>query len=271
MTPDNAAERCLIAADRGAVRWLWLNRPARRNALNAELVTALDEALTDAEHSAAVRAVVLAGRGPGFCAGADLAHLLMLDDAGRHPIQFLREVSDLATRLETTGLPVIAALHGHAVAGGLELALACDAVVAAEDTLIGDGHVRNMLIPAGGSSVRLPRKLGDNLARLLLLTGELLPARDLRDSGWLHDVVPGDQLPATTQSLAERFAASASPAQSAVKKMLASARRADDAAGLRNELDTFRAHWDTAPVAAAVRRFLEGSAAPGMSRLPAHG
>jgi enoyl-CoA hydratase/carnithine racemase len=124
-----------------------LNRPQQRNALDAKLIDALTTALTDAEHDASTRVVLIAGAGPSFCAGADLRHLLSLHEAGHTPVPFLRTVSALTRRLETSPLPIVAVLHGHAVAGGLEIALACDVVVAEAGTLIGDGHIRNHLLP----------------------------------------------------------------------------------------------------------------------------
>ena len=174
-------------------------------------------AFTDAEQHPPTRCVVLAGAGPSFCAGADLQHFLSQHAQVGSPIAFLRQVSALITRFEASPLPIVAALHGHAVAGGLELALACDVAVAAESTLIGDGHIRNNLLPAGGSSVRLPRKVGDAMARWLALTGQLVPARRLADAGWLHAVVPDDQLSSTVATVAMSLAESSGPAQSAFK------------------------------------------------------
>lgn len=240
----------LLVEQRGAVRWLRLNRPHRRNALDPTLIGALDQAVTDAEADPGTTVLVIAGQGPSFCAGADLTHLLSLATQGRHPVEFLSRVSALFSRLETSELPVVAAVHGHAVAGGMELALACDVVIAAADSLIGDGHVRNQLLPAGGASVRLPRRVGPALARYLMLTGNLLPASELR--GWLHDVVPADRLDDAAQRVAAQLAATAGPAQSRVKQLLADT----DGAALEAELTTFAAHWDSAPVADALRAFL---------------
>ena len=244
----------LLVDQRGAVRWLRLNRPHRRNALDPTLIGALDQAVTDAEADPGTTVLVIAGQGPSFCAGADLTHLLRLATEGRRVVEFLSRVSALFSRLETTELPIVAALHGHAVAGGLELALACDVVIATEDTLIGDGHVRNQLLPAGGASVRLPRRVGPALARYLMLTGNLLPATELR--GWLHDVVPTGQLDNTAQRVAEELATAAGPAQSRVKRLLVRTDALSPAEGLEAELTTFAAHWDSAPVADALREFL---------------
>jgi enoyl-CoA hydratase/carnithine racemase len=247
---------------RGPVRTLVLQRPARRNALDASLVDALGAALTDAEHDPATRAVLVTGAGPSFCAGADLQHLLALADAGESPVPFLRTVSDLTRRIERSELPVVAALHGHAVAGGLEIALACDAVVAESGTLIGDGHIRNHLVPGAGSAVRMRRKLGDSLGRWLGLTGELLPAERFLATGWLHAVVDTGCGGEEGLRVAEVLAAAANPAQAAFKQMLA---ELDDepttAAGLRLELDQFAEHWSTHDVPAELRRFLARRAA----------
>lgn len=246
----------LLVEQRDAVRWLRLNRPRWRNALDATLIDALDQAVTDAEADPGTAVVIIAGQGRSFCAGADLTHLLRFASVGRSPVEFLSRVSAWFSRLEATRLPVVAAVHGHAVAGGLELALACDVVIAAEDALMGDGHVRNQLLPAGGASVRLPRRVGPALARYLMLTGNLIPAADLRTSGWLHDVVPAGRLDTAAQHVAEQLAAAAGPAQSQVKRLLARTDVLPQTAALEAELTVFAAHWDSAPVANTLREFL---------------
>ena len=202
---DTHAQPVLVTQD-GAVRTLTMNRPHRRNALNADLIDALDAELSAAETDGDTHAVVLAGNGKSFCAGADLQYFLSLQSRFGSPIGFLRRVSALVTRLETSALPIVAALHGHAVAGGLELALGCDVVVAAQSTLIGDGHIRNNLLPAGGSSVRLPRKVGESMARWLSLTGELVTPDRLAVTGWIHQIVPAAELSDTATAVARELA-----------------------------------------------------------------
>src|SRR5206468_3549196 len=100
-----------------------------------------------------------------------------------------RGVSDCFAVIEALPKPVVAVVHGHCVAGGLELALACDVVVAERGTLMGDGHVRNGLIPAGGGSVRLPRRLPEPVARWLMLSGQLVAAERLAAYGFPYLVV----------------------------------------------------------------------------------
>jgi enoyl-CoA hydratase/carnithine racemase len=176
----------VLVEQSGPVRWLYLNRPERRNALTPTLISTLATELTDAMNDAETGAVVIAGRGASFCSGADLHHLLTLFESGREPLDFLASIWECFTRIEMAAKPVVAAVHGHAVAGGLELALACDVVVAQAGTLIGDGHVRHGLLPGGGASWRLPRKVGEPLARWLMLTGELLPAERFAACGFVH-------------------------------------------------------------------------------------
>jgi enoyl-CoA hydratase len=258
----------VLVEQRGEVRWLTLNRPARRNALDAALVTALAEQVTDADADPDTAVVAVTGAGPSFCAGGDFHQFLALDREGTHPVRFLEDVSACFTRIAAAATPWVAVLHGHAVAGGLELALACDLVVAADTTLIGDGHLRHGLLPAGGSSVRLPAAVGHSLSRRLLLTGELLPATAFTASGWLDRVVPETELHATAMGVCHQLAASAGPAQSALKGLLHHISGAEPEPALRAELDAFAHNWTTQPVAAALEAFLTPHTTPNNGGTP---
>jgi enoyl-CoA hydratase len=247
----------------GAIRWLYLHRPERRNALDDHLVGALDAAIADVSDDPRTDAVVIAGHGPSFCAGADFEHLLAIASRDGEPIRFLAGISGMVSRLERCLKPVVAAVHGHVVAGGLEIALACDAVIAGSGTLIGDGHLRNRLLPAAGSSVRLPRKVGPALARRLLLTGELLAAEAFVGCGWLSAVVPEASLKTEASALARRFAAAAGPAQRNMKTLLAQLEDATAAEGLEHELRAFERNWAQSAVPAALAAFLAKEASHG--------
>lgn len=251
------SETVVLVEQIGAVRAFVLNRPSQRNALNPALVDALAHALADAERDPATQAVLITGAGPSFCAGADLRHLLSLAEAGESPVPFLRTVSDLTRRIELSPLPVVAVLHGHAVAGGLEIALACDAVLAETGTLIGDGHIRNHLVPGAGSAVRMRRKLGDSLGRWLGLSGELLGAERFHAAGWLHAVVEPGRGPGEGLRVAKTLAAAANPAQSAFKGMFAELDEQPSVEpGLALELAAFDRHWACHDVPRELRRFL---------------
>ncbi|MEV1067118.1 enoyl-CoA hydratase/isomerase family protein [Streptomyces sp. NPDC050263] len=243
----------VLTEQTGAVRRIRLNRPESRNSINPELIRALDAAVSAAMQDPDTEAVVISGNGPSFCAGADLRHLLELARTGGDPLAFLGAVSECFTRLEMAPKPVIAAVHGHVVAGGLELALACDAVVARAGTVIGDGHIRNGLLPGAGSSVRLPRKVGDPLARRLMLTGELLPAEHFVPSGFVQAVAEAEEFEATVTAVARSFTG-LPPGQAWMKQLLADPSVAED---LLQELDVFAEHWHEQDIAAKLTRFFD--------------
>ncbi|MET8419293.1 enoyl-CoA hydratase/isomerase family protein [Streptomyces sp. NPDC005134] len=246
----------LIVEQRGPVRWLLLNRPERRNALDAALIEALDKQITNAEADPGTAVIAVAGTGPSFCAGGDFHQFLQLHDRGDNPVDFLTDVSACFTRIAASPKPWVAVLHGHAVAGGLELALACDVVVAADTTLIGDGHVNRRLVPAGGSSVRLPEAVGRGLSRWLLLTGELLPATAFATTGWIQAIVPEADLETTATRICHQLADRNSPAQQHLKTLL---HRIDGMApeqALREELATFADNWSASSVPDTLRAFL---------------
>ncbi|HKN97801.1 MAG TPA: enoyl-CoA hydratase/isomerase family protein [Pseudonocardiaceae bacterium] len=244
----------VLVEQSGPVRWLYLNRPESRNALTPTLIATLSAELAEAMNDTETSAVVIAGRGPSFCSGADLRHLLRLRESGDEPRDFLGAIWDCFTRIETAAKPVVAAVHGHCVAGGLELALACDVVVAQAETLIGDGHVRTGLLPGGGASWRLPRKVGEPLARWLMLTGELLPAERFVASGFVHSVVAPHRFRHEVAAVAARLAAVADGVPARVKELLRGPDPADARAG---ELDVFGRHWHDHDVRAGIRRFLD--------------
>ncbi|WP_329257134.1 enoyl-CoA hydratase/isomerase family protein [Streptomyces pseudovenezuelae] len=246
----------LLVEQRGPVRWLLLNRPERRNALDVTLVEALDKQITSAEADPDTAVIAVAGNGPSFCAGGDFRQFLELHERGANPVNFLSDVSACFSRIAASPKPWVAVLHGHAVAGGLELALACDVVVAADTTLIGDGHLNRCLVPAGGSSVRLPGAVGRGLSRWLLLTGELLPATAFENTGWIRAIVPEADLEATATRICHQLADRHRPAQQRLKTLLHRIDGMPPEQALREELATFADNWPASSVADALRAFL---------------
>lgn len=195
----------LVEMRDGAV-WITLNRPAALNSITPDIVAGIDAALDKAE-SPDVRAVVLTGKGRAFCAGADLKFVRSTTGGDESAIAgFLESVLRMMERLERCPRPVIAAVNGIAVAGGLELVLCCDLVVAAHSARIGDAHINFGLLPGGGSSVRLPRKIGPTRAKRLLFTGESVPAADLVAAGLVNEVVEDDDLMPAVERLVGKLA-----------------------------------------------------------------
>ena len=149
------------------VRTLTLNRPQSRNALSAALRDQFFAALAEAEADDGVDVVILTGSDPVFCAGLDLKEL---GDQTALP--------DISPRWPSMSKPVIGAINGAAVTGGLELALYCDILIASEQARFADTHARVGLLPTWGLSVRLPQKVGVGVARRMSLTGDYLSAED---------------------------------------------------------------------------------------------
>lgn len=198
--PESSA---LVDVRNGAV-WITLNRPQALNSITPDIVTAVNAALDRAEADD-IKAVVLTGSGRAFCAGADLKFVRGVTGEGDDAfVPFLDSVFRMMERIEKFPRPVIAAINGITVAGGLELVLCCDLVIAARSARIGDGHINFGLLPGGGGSVRLPRKIGPTRAKYLLFTGESVPAEDLVAAGLVNEVVDDeDLLPAAGRLVAK--------------------------------------------------------------------
>jgi enoyl-CoA hydratase/carnithine racemase len=236
-------ETVLLTRD-GAVAWLRLNRPGAMNALDAATLHSLDRHLTRLGAEPATRVVVLTGTGRAFCAGADLKAVAD-SGGGVQPdtvIDFVRHIGRVVTKLATFPKPVIAAVNGLALAGGLELLLACDLVVASDQARIGDAHANYALLPGAGGSARLPRLVGPRLAKQLLFTGASVPAADLVARGLVNEVVPADELQRRTTELARTIAEKSPLTLAHMKRLVADGLDQPLAGALRMELDTIEAY-----------------------------
>ena len=202
---------------------LTLNRPAKLNAINVALRDALSAAVAAAIDDDRVRVIVIAGAGRAFCSGYDLSEGQPASAWG------WREVlaADVAATLEIWRCPkpVIAQLHGYALAGGLELAMACDLVVAADDARLGEPEIRFGSAPV---TLLMPFLIGQKRARELLLTGDLVDAREAERIGLVNRVVAAAELTAEVDRLADRLARVPPDVMAPTKLML---NRAMDAAG----------------------------------------
>ncbi len=189
---------------RDGAAWITLNRPDAMNAITPAMMGEIVEAFDRAEADRGVRAVTLTGAGRAFCAGADLKFVLEAV-AGRSgfsgPGSFTDQLLRTLKRIEGSPLPVVAAVNGLALAGGLELVLVADLVVAAETARFGDAHANYGLLPSGGSSVRLPRKIGPTRAKYLMYTGGFATAGEMREAGLVNTVVPDGGLAEATAAL----------------------------------------------------------------------
>ena len=225
----------LLVEHRGAVVILTLNRPEARNALSPSLMKSLGRALCDAEADAATRAVVLTGAGDrAFCAGMDLrafaegADLRLDDEEGRSLTRFMQG---------ETAVPVVGAANASAVAGGLELLLGCDVVVAAQNAQFGLPEVKRGLMPGAGGTL-LGTRIPLAVALELTLTGDSIGADRAYELGLVNVVVPAGEVVDAAWAIAERIAANGPLAIAAVKELVRLA--ASDPARYATRLDEHR-------------------------------
>lgn len=185
----------ILFEKRDRVAFVTLNRPQALNSLSPALVAELSQALAEVRADTSLKALVIQGAGKAFCAGADLKFFQEkgLSDLGAL-LTYVKEFNEFLFGLEELPLPVIAVVQGYALAGGLELAMACDIVLAAEDAVIGDQHVNFALMPGGGDTQRLPRKIGLPRAMALMLTGRWLSGKEAESWGLVYKAVPADRL-----------------------------------------------------------------------------
>lgn len=184
-----------------SVATIKLSRPDALNALSPELLEDLSVALAVVAGDESSKALVIRGEGRAFCAGADLNHFQEAFKDPGHLRGYLGEINNTLFQLESLPIPVVAVVHGYALAGGLELMMACDMVLAAEDARIGDQHVNFGLIPGGGSTQRLPRRVGMQRAMELLTTGRWISGAEAVEWGLALRAVPQDQLDAELEKL----------------------------------------------------------------------
>lgn len=229
-------DRPILWAREGAVGVLTLNRPEVLNAMNEALLDALDEALDEAQADPEVRAVVLAAAGEkAFCVGADLKERAQEDTEGVTEDPLGVRVKRAFGRLEALPKAVIAAIHGYCLGGGLELALACDLRVAADDARFGFPEAKVGSMPGAGGTQRATRLLGPARAKELMFLGERIDAAEALRIGLVNRVVPRASLMEETMQLAGAIAARAPLAIRQIKAAVSRALDVDLAAGLAFE------------------------------------
>lgn len=194
--------------DADGVRTVTIDRPERLNALDRQTLEALDAAFAAAADEASVRVVVLTGAGPkAFVAGADIAQMSQLDPIDAREFSLLGQ--GLMRRIERMSKPVLAAVNGYALGGGLELAMACHLRIAADSARLGQPEINLGLLPGFGGTQRLLRLCGRAAALELCLLGAPVDAARARELGLVNRVVPAADLQAEVAAVAARLAAAA--------------------------------------------------------------
>jgi enoyl-CoA hydratase/carnithine racemase len=196
----------LLRERHGAVERLWLNRPERENALDDALHAALARAFREIALDAEVGAVIVTGAGTAFCRSADGDEIGEKYFGDRSAYRaFLVAVRDLHLLMQSVPKPIIAAVNGAASMGGLELALACDLIVASSTATLGDAHPAG--VGGGGASQTLREAVGSRMTRWLLYTGEMLSAQRACEIGLVQEVYPAEGFQESVLALAQRIVA----------------------------------------------------------------
>ena len=217
-----AAGPVLLESIENGVALLVMNRPDKLNALNSELATALNQTFERLGKNDAVRVVVLTGAGRVFCAGGDLAAIGKGREARdtRQLEPILRAGMGAMLRMRMIPQPVIAAVNGAAAGAGMNVALAADIRIAAEEAMFGQNFAKVGLFPDYGGTYFLPQLVGPSKAAELFYTGDMIDARTALQLGLLNRIVPGAQLELEARSFAAKLAAGPSLAIRAVKQTL---------------------------------------------------
>ncbi|KJL42320.1 crotonase/enoyl-CoA hydratase family protein [Microbacterium trichothecenolyticum] len=229
---DETTEQPLLIHDEDGVRIMTLNRPQARNAVNLELATAIDAAVTELDERNDLRVGILSANGPTFSAGMDLKAFLR----GERPLTPGRGFAGLVEKPPRK--PLIAAIEGPAVAGGFEIVLACDLVVATEKTFFALPEVKRGLVAAGGGLLRLPGRIPYHVAMEIALTGEPMTAATAREYGLVNRMAPEGEALAVANELARSIAANGPLALAVTKRILqeSPAWPADEAFQLQSDL-----------------------------------
>jgi enoyl-CoA hydratase/carnithine racemase len=243
--------------DRGAVRHVVMTRAEKRNAMNGEMVLALGEAFRDAAADDSVRVVVVRGDGPMFSSGMDLGSLgdLSSDPSGLRP--FRREVLLAWNLLEEMTKPTICQIHGACIGGAMELALACDMRVMAEDAVAGLLETRIGLLPDVGGCSRLPAVVGLGVAKELIMTGRVIDGREAHRIGFANRIAPADGVDDAVQALCNELLACAPMAVGLAKRVMDAAAKPALAATLEQEVTAQQLLAGSADFAEGTRAFQE--------------
>lgn len=220
------------------VTTLTLNRPDRLNALNVELGRALVVSLGRAAENPEVRAVILTGAGRAFCAGGDITVLrdARARNAGHELEGLLRAGMEIVLAIADMSKPVLAGVNGPAAGAGMNLALACDFCIASDQASFGQNFAKVGLFPDFGGTYLLPRLVGPARAAELFYTGEMISAAEAERMGVVNRVVPHDELPERTRSIARHLASAPPLAVRAIKQTLFRARRGELQRALEAEI-----------------------------------
>ncbi len=223
----------IILEKKDSVAWITLNRPNMLNAISGQLFLELKTALDEVAEDESVGVIVLTGSGRAFSAGVDIKPTA--DGTSSGPTE--EQALEIIAMIENLDRPVIAAVNGYCLTGALELATACDIIVASENAIFGDTHARWGLTPVWGGSQRLPRIVGPLRAKEMFFTCETVSANEAERIGLVNRVVPPEKLIEAVGELAGKILANSQPSVRIQKSLVNRGLKMDYASGLRLEND----------------------------------
>jgi enoyl-CoA hydratase len=238
-------ESSVTSSRNGSIQTVCINRPESLNALNPDVLQSLSNEFSAIARDPSIRVVALRGSGPkAFVAGADIRSMSQL---GPRAIADYLELGQRTMRvIETCAVPVLAAIHGFALGGGLELALACDLILCSENAKLGQPEVNLGIIPGFGGTQRLIQRCGIGQTRRLCYSGELLSAEEARVIGLADKVFPDAAFEEQVTAMAETIASKAPLAVQGAKRVITSSQQTALLAGLRIEVEEFLRLFATA-------------------------
>jgi len=260
MSEDN-----LLFKQQGHVALVTINRPEARNAMSPEVLVRLEEAWKKIRDDDGIRVAIITGTGKAFCAGMDLGRLIPLLTGDRKPsdewdraIATDQKLGYRATlRNFDTKKPVIAAINGFAIAGGMELVMGCDIRVASSSASFALQEAKLGIFPGGGSTVRLPNQIPYARAMELLLTGDRVTAQEMLDYGFLNHVVPDETLMDKAFEIAGRIAANGPVAVQAIRRSVRETIGMTEAKALERERKLAAPVYRTEDAKEGPRAFME--------------
>ena len=238
-----------------AIAIVTLNRPKVLNALNTETLNELCEIFTQLDSDTGVRVIIITGSGKAFIAGADISEM------NTYSPEEARAFSQLGHKtmdaIQNTGKPVIAAINGFTLGGGLELALSCDILIASEKAVLGLPEVNLGLIQGFGGTQRLPRLIGKARAKELIFTGEALKAQRSCEIGLVNKVVPPEELLPEAEKMAQLISAKGPVALALAKRAIESGYDVPLLDGCKKEIDAFVESFSSQDRDEGIKAFLE--------------
>lgn len=229
----------LIREDKHKTTIITLNRPKASNSLNHELLCAIENAVEHISQSKNIRCLILTGKGEkAFCAGADLKEREGMDEG--QVLRFILKLSAVNTAIQRLPIPVIAAVNGAALGGGLELALAADLRIASEHAVMGMPETRLAIIPGGGGTQRLPRLIGEARAKELIFTGRRVDAPEALGLGMVNRITQHQDLMPQCFDMAGMIAQTGPVAVEMAKHAINAGMQTDIDTGLAIESNAYR-------------------------------